>query len=59
MNVDEIQNAFLALGSYSGLIDGDLGPRTRKAVEAFQTNHRLKAGGIVGLVTLGSTDPDF
>ncbi|MBB3020627.1 N-acetyl-anhydromuramyl-L-alanine amidase AmpD [Microvirga lupini] len=54
MNVAEIQRALLARGYDPGPIDGDLGPKTRKAVEAFQREHGLKADGIAGPVTLGA-----
>ena len=35
-------------GLYQGNIDGKIGPRTKKAIEQFQTNNGLKADGKVG-----------
>jgi N-acetyl-anhydromuramyl-L-alanine amidase AmpD len=54
MNVAEIQRALLARGYDPGPVDGDLGPKTRAAVKAFQKDHGLKVDGIVGPVTLGA-----
>ncbi len=44
----QIQQALKAAGFYSGKIDGNIGPKTKKAVEAFQSQNGLKADGKVG-----------
>jgi len=44
----QIQQALKNAGFYAGKVDGDLGPRTKKAIEAFQTQNGLKADGKVG-----------
>lgn len=40
-----LQHALIALGHYSGKADGDLGPNTRRAVEAFQQSREQSATG--------------
>ena len=37
-----------ALGGPKLVVDGDFGPRTKAAVEAFQREHGLEVDGIVG-----------
>lgn len=54
MNVAEVQKALKEHGYDPGPVDGDMGPKTRAAVKAFQSAHGLKADGIVGPVTLGA-----
>ncbi len=44
----EIQTALKNAGFYAGAVDGKLGPKTRKAIEAFQKSKSLKADGKVG-----------
>lgn len=44
----QIQQALKNAGFYSGKIDGEIGPKTKKAIEAFQAQHGLKADGKVG-----------
>ncbi len=44
----QIQTALKNAGLYQGNIDGKLGPKTKKAIEQFQTNNGLKADGKVG-----------
>lgn len=44
----DIQRALKNAGLYSGSIDGKLGPRTKKAIEEFQSSKGLKADGKVG-----------
>ncbi len=44
----EIQTALKNAGLYHGAIDGKIGPGTKKAIQAFQTSHGLKADGKVG-----------
>ena len=38
-------------GMYDGKIDGTIGPKTKKAIEAFQSQNGLKADGKVGQKT--------
>ena len=45
---EEIQTALKNAGFYTGQVDGKLGPKTKKAIEAFQTANNLKADGKVG-----------
>ena len=47
----DIQKALKNAGFYSGAIDGKLGPKTKKAIEAFQKAKGLKADGRVGSKT--------
>ena len=44
----EIQTALKNAGFYAGSVDGKIGPKTKKAVEAFQSANGLKADGKVG-----------
>jgi len=46
-----IQQALKNAGLYDGKVDGNIGPRTKKAIEAFQTQNGLKADGKVGRKT--------
>ncbi len=43
-----IQTALKNAGLYSGKIDGNIGPKSKQAVEAFQSQNGLKADGKVG-----------
>lgn len=47
----EIQTALKNANYYTGVIDGKVGPMTKKAIEDFQTANGLKADGKVGLQT--------
>jgi peptidoglycan hydrolase-like protein with peptidoglycan-binding domain len=47
----EIQQALKNAGLYDGKVDGTVGPKTKKAIEAFQTQNGLKADGKVGRKT--------
>ncbi len=47
----QIQQALKNAGFYTGKVDGDLGPKTKKAIEAFQAQNGLKADGKVGAKT--------
>ena len=47
----EIQQALKNAGLYDGKVDGNIGPKTKKAIEAFQTQNGLKADGKVGRKT--------
>ncbi|QAT16878.1 hypothetical protein BU251_03590 [Candidatus Velamenicoccus archaeovorus] len=44
----EIQTALKNAGYYAGDIDGKFGPKTKKAVEEFQTANNLSVDGVVG-----------
>jgi peptidoglycan hydrolase-like protein with peptidoglycan-binding domain len=44
----EIQLALKNAGYYTGPIDGKIGPQSKKAIEAFQTDNGLAADGKVG-----------
>ena len=47
----QIQQALKNAGLYDGKVDGNIGPKTKKAIEAFQTQNGLKADGKVGRKT--------
>ena len=47
----EIQQALKNAGLYDGKVDGNIGPKTKKAIEAFQGQNGLKADGKVGRKT--------
>lgn len=47
----EVQKALAALGFDPGPRDGEWGPRTRRAVVAFQLKNHLSPDGIVGPIT--------
>jgi len=44
----DIQKALKNAGLYTGPVDGKLGPKTKKAIEEFQTSKGLKSDGKVG-----------
>jgi len=46
--VKDIQRALKNAGFYAGSIDGKPGPKTKKAVEEFQSSKGLKVDGKVG-----------
>jgi len=46
-----IQQALKNAGLYDGKVDGTIGPKTKKAIEAFQSQNGLKADGKVGRKT--------
>ncbi|MDD4954631.1 MAG: peptidoglycan-binding domain-containing protein [Candidatus Omnitrophica bacterium] len=45
---EDIQKALKGAGLYSGSIDGKIGPKTKKAIEEFQSKNGLTADGKVG-----------
>lgn len=47
-SVQDIQQALKNANLYEGKVDGIIGPNTRKAIEAFQSQSGLKADGKVG-----------
>ncbi len=47
----QIQQALKSAGMYNGKVDGEIGPKTKKAIEAFQAQNGLKADGKVGVKT--------
>ena len=49
----QIQQALKNAGLYEGEIDGKIGPKTKKAIEAFQVKNNLKVDGKVGPQTWG------
>jgi murein L,D-transpeptidase YcbB/YkuD len=44
----QIQQALKNAGLYAGSIDGSLGPKTKKAIQEFQSQNGLNADGKVG-----------
>jgi peptidoglycan hydrolase-like protein with peptidoglycan-binding domain len=44
----EIQTALKNSGFYTGMVDGKIGPMSKKAIEAFQKANNLQADGKVG-----------
>ena len=50
--VRELQTALKKLGYYTGLVDGDYGESTKRAVTAFQRANGLTADGVAGAKTL-------
>ena len=47
----QIQQALKNAGFYNGKVDGDIGPKTKNAIEEFQSKNGLKADGKVGAKT--------
>jgi peptidoglycan hydrolase-like protein with peptidoglycan-binding domain len=47
----EIQTALKHAGFYTGSIDGKIGPKSKKAIEDFQSANGLKVDGKIGLKT--------
>ena len=53
----KIQTALKNAGLYSGKIDGKIGPGSKAAITAFQTQQGLKADGKVGPKTWAALEP--
>ncbi len=53
----EIQQALANANLYQGKIDGDLGPKTKKAIKDFQEQSGLKVDGKVGPRTWAKLQP--
>ncbi len=51
ISTKDIRRALKRAGYYHGRLDGAIGPRTKKAIRAFQKANGLKADGIVGQQT--------
>lgn len=52
-----IQQALQNAGLYTGKVDGDLGPRTKRAIREFQEQNGLSADGKVGPKTWQKLSP--
>lgn len=46
--VEQLQRELASAGHSPGAVDGDFGPTTQRALEAFQTAHGLSSDGIAG-----------
>ena len=47
-SAEDIQKALKNAGLYAGSVDGKIGPKTKKAIEEFQSTNGLTADGKVG-----------
>ncbi len=47
-SAEDIQKALKNAGLYKGSVDGKIGPKTKKAIEEFQSTNGLTADGKVG-----------
>ncbi|MBD1918579.1 MULTISPECIES: peptidoglycan-binding protein [Cyanophyceae] len=54
LEVAEMQTLLASKGCYAGECDGDFGPKTKAAVEAFQRQAGLTADGVAGPQTLSA-----
>ena len=52
IDIRRVQEILKAAGFDPGVVDGKLGPKTKKAVMAFQQAHGLKVDGKIGFQTL-------
>ncbi|MDB6173265.1 MAG: hypothetical protein JWL59_2576 [Chthoniobacteraceae bacterium] len=48
----EVQNALQELGFYQGAIDGSVGPETRAAIRAYQSENGLSVTGRIDTALL-------
>lgn len=46
--VKRVQQVLKSGGFYNGVLDGDFGPQTERAVTAFQQGQSLRADGVIG-----------
>jgi len=53
----DIQTALKNAGYYTGIVDGKIGPMTKKAVEEFQKAQGLKVDGKIGPKTWEALSP--
>lgn len=53
----KIQVALKKAGYYRGIVDGQIGPQTRRAVKKFQKAHKLPQTGNVGPLTTAKLQP--
>jgi len=53
----QIQQALKNAGLYEGDVDGKIGPKSKKAIQDFQTQNNLKADGKVGPKTWQKLQP--
>ena len=54
--VVEVQRLLARAGYYHGLIDGIMGPQTRRAIRAYERDHNMPAYGVIDrqlLATMG------
>ena len=51
LSTKEIQIALKNAGYYAGAIDGQIGPKTKRAIKEFQRANGLTADGVVGKMT--------
>lgn len=56
--VKQLQNALITSGYLDGMADGDFGPKTKKAVKAFQTANGIHVDGIAGKEVLSVLFPE-
>lgn len=54
---EDIQKALKNANLYAGKIDGEIGPKTKKAIRTFQEQNGLKADGKVGSKTWAKLQP--
>ncbi|MBC8436664.1 MAG: peptidoglycan-binding protein [Candidatus Omnitrophica bacterium] len=48
LKTEQIQSALAKAEFYKGKIDGIMGPKTRRAIKAFQKSRGLKTDGVIG-----------
>jgi Putative peptidoglycan binding domain len=54
--VVEVQRRLARAGYYRGPIDGIMGPRTRRAIRAYERDHNMPAWGIIDRQRVATTD---
>ena len=52
--VVEVQRRLARAGYYHGAIDGILGPQTRRAISAYERDHKMPAYGVIDRPFLGT-----